>query len=362
MSISLTRAIQILLFLFLLFTGLFYAKSFLVPLTFAALLAMLLLPVALRLEARMSRALAIGVCIIGLLTIVAGIIALVSWQVADLASDASKIEKHLSENIAKAREQITSTLGISEKKQDEIIQKQQSSGSGKTSAMITGALNSIGGIVTNSVLVLVYIFLFLYFRDRLKNFVLKLSDAKGKNDTREVMQQGRKVAQKYLSGLAMMIVCLWILYGIGFTLVGVKNALFFAILCGLLEIVPFIGNLLGTALTLLMVMAQGGTPGMMLGVVVTYGLVQTFQSYVLEPLVVGSNVNINPLFTIIALVLGEFVWGLPGMVLAIPLLGIVKIICDHVPSLQPVGYLIGGDEKEGGNKIIEKVKGWFGKK
>ena len=362
MSISLTRAIQLLLFLFLLFTGLHYARSFLIPVTFGALFAMLLEPISERLERRMSRAAAIAICITMVLLIVAGVFTLISWQVADLASDATKIEQELTKNISKLREQITSNLGISEQKQKEIIQSQQSSESGKTAAMFTAALNSVGGILANSLLVLVYIFLFLYFRDRMKNFVLKVADARGKNEARQTMEQSRKVAQKYLSGLAMMIFCLWILYGIGFSIVGVTNALFFAVLCGLLEIVPFIGNLTGTLLTCLMVMAQGGTPGMLIGVLCIYAFVQTFQSYVLEPLVVGSNVNINPLFTIVIIVFGEFIWGIPGMILAIPLLGIVKIICDHVPGLQPVAYLVGEDEKESSSKWVEKIKGLFSKR
>ncbi|HEX6171065.1 MAG TPA: AI-2E family transporter, partial [Chitinophagaceae bacterium] len=114
----------------------------------------------------------------------------------------------------------------------------------------------------------------------------------------------------------------------------------------LLEIIPFIGNLTGTLLAILMVVIQGGGAGMVLGVVITYLIVQFLQTYLLEPLVVGAEVNINPLFTIIILVVGELIWGIPGMVLAIPLLGIIKIICDHIPSLKPYGYLIGSDRKK----------------
>ena len=143
-----------------------------------------------------------------------------------------------------------------------------------------------------------------------------------------------------------MIGCLWVMYSIGFSIVGVKYAVLFAIICGLLEIVPFIGNLTGNLLTILMVVIQGGGMGMVIGVVITYLIVQFLQTYILEPLVVGAEVNINPLFTIVILVLGELVWGIPGMVLAIPLLGILKIICDHVESLKPYGYLIGSDKKK----------------
>ena len=146
----------------------------------------------------------------------------------------------------------------------------------------------------------------------------------------------------------MMIVCLWVMYSIGFSIVGVKNPFFFAILCGLLEIVPFVGNLTGTAITVLMALAQGQGANVVIGIVVTYAIVQFVQTYILEPLVVGAEVNINPLFTVVGLVAGEMLWGIAGMVLAIPLMGIFKIVCDHVEALHPYGYLIGQDRKNRG--------------
>ena len=114
--------------------------------------------------------------------------------------------------------------------------------------------------------------------------------------------------------------------------------------------------------TALMAVTQGGGTTVLIGVLITYAVVQFFQSYVLEPLVVGSNVNINPLFTIIALIGGELLWGIAGMVLAIPLLGIFKILCDHIEPLKPYGYLIGGDEKGGSSRMAEKLRGIFRKK
>jgi predicted PurR-regulated permease PerM len=359
MSLDFTKAIKLLLFFFLLSVLLHYGKPFLVPVVFGGLFAMLFLPVAKQMERRMNKALAAVICIAGLLLLVGGLIALLSWQVSDLASDASKIEQQLTKNIELVKTQVSERLGISPQKQQQMLQEQQSASSGKLAGQVTAVLNSTASILANCVLVLVYIFLFLYFRSRLRNFVLMLVPPDRKTEANEVMSGAREVAQKYLAGLAMMIVCLWVLYGIGFTIVGVKNALFFAILCGLFEIVPFIGNLAGTALTVLMVMAQGGSAGMVIGVLATYAVVQTFQTYILEPLIVGSNVNINPLFTILVLVFGEFLWGVPGMVLAIPVLGIIKIVCDHVRSLQPVGYVIGEDRKSGTSGFTDKIKKLF---
>ena len=212
-------------------------------------------------------------------------------------------------------------------------------------------------ILINALLVTVYMFLFLYYRSHIKNFILKLTDRSDKELADEIVHKSGQVAQKYLSGLGAMIFILWIMYGIGFSIIGVENAIFFAVLCGILEIIPFVGNLTGTSLTVLLVVVQGGDTKMIIWVLVTYFVVQFIQTYILEPLVVGDQVSINPLFTIMSIVVGEMVWGISGMILAIPLIGIFKIICDHVPSLQPYGFLIGPPvKKERRQSLIYRFK------
>jgi predicted PurR-regulated permease PerM len=87
-------------------------------------------------------------------------------------------------------------------------------------------------------------------------------------------------------------------------------------------------------------------------------LFSSFKPICSNPLVVGAEVNINPLFTIIGLVAGEAIWGIPGMILAIPLIGVTKIICDHIAMLKPYGYLL-GQEKKPDSKFKVKMKNWF---
>lgn len=152
-----------------------------------------------------------------------------------------------------------------------------------------------------------------------------------------------------------MIVGLWIMYGIGFWIAGIKSPVLFAILCGLLEIVPFVGNLSGTGITIIAALVQGGGLHVVIGIIITYALVQFIQSYILSPLVVGHEVNINPLFTIVGLIAAEAVWGIGGMVVAIPLMGIMKIMFDNINALQPYGEFM-GEEKTTDDNIKEKLK------
>ncbi len=357
MNLALTKSIKVLLFLFLLFAILIYAKPFLVPVVFASLLSMLLLPLSVKLENwGLNKTWSIVLSILALVTFLAGIIGLLVWQVSDMLSNASSIEENINEKITQIRDYITNSLKIPPQKQQEIIQKQQSSSSSKMANAISKSLSSMGTLLTNLLLVLIYVFLFMFFRAHLKKFVLQLVHQDKKHTAIDIIENSRKVAQKYITGLGLMIVCLWIMYGIGFSIVGVKSPIFFAILCGLLEIVPFIGNLIGTLLTILLTLAQGGDMSTVIGIVITYGLVQFTQSYIIEPLVVGKEVSINPLFTIMGIVGGELIWGIPGMILSIPVLGILKIVFDRIEMLKPYGFLIGETKNNGDTNIITKIK------
>lgn len=354
---NMQRAVFILLFLFLGFAGLYYAREFLIPIALAGILSMLFIRLSEYLENKgVNRGWSALICILLLIIIVAGAFTFLSFQLSNLADNMAGMKKRLLEMADQVQSWIHQTFNVSYKKQAEMLKDQgKSQGSGGIGAFA----GSFMGILVNSVLVTVYIFLFLYARSHLKQFILKLFPAGQKAKTEKVIGQSVEVARKYLTGLSAMIVMLWIMYGIGFTIVGVEYAIFFAILCGLLEIIPFIGNLTGTFVTVLAVLVQGGDSNMLLGVIITYLLVQFIQTYILEPLVVGEQVSINPLFTIMVIVAGELVWGIAGMVLAIPLLGIVKIICDNVPSLQPYGFLMGSEKKEKKPDLISTLKQKF---
>ncbi|MEI6946385.1 AI-2E family transporter [Paraflavisolibacter sp. H34] len=359
---KLLKAALVLLILIAIVVILVYAKPFLVPLTFAALLAMLLVPVARWLEGKGAhKAVAALAAVLLLVGFFAGVFWLLGWQVSDLAGDAGQLKEQAGAKYQQLRTFISEKMGIPPEKQQQMLKEQQASSAGKTSGFISGFLAGLGGLLTNTILVLVYLFLFLFFRGHLKQFILRLVPADQRTTALDIVHNSQQVAQKYLGGLSAMIGLLWVLYGIGFSIAGVKSAVFFAILCGLLEIVPFVGNITGTALTLAMSLVQGGGTNLVVGILVTYGLVQFLQTYILEPLIVGAEVNLNPLFTILALVAGELLWGIPGMILAIPLAGIVKIVCDRVPPLQPFGFLLGAEKKKEDKGLKKKIKDWWKK-
>jgi predicted PurR-regulated permease PerM len=359
MNTTSASAIKKLLLLFLAVAGLYYAKAFLMPLATGAVLAALFLPFCKWMEEKkLAKGLAALVCVFTVLLLMASVVMLLKWQVSELTNDVGMLKQKGSEMLERMRDFISGNFGITAKKQEEMLKEQQDS-VGKIIPFMAG---SVIYVLTTVILTLVYLFLLLYYRLHIREFILKLFPPAQRKEAELVIYNATNVSQQYMLGLAKMIFCLWVMYSIGFSIVGVKNAFFYAILCGLLEIVPYIGNITGNLIVILVSAVQGASPGMLGGIVIVYATVQFLQGWVIEPLIVGPQVKINPMATIFALVLGELIWGIPGVVLAIPLTAMFKIVCDHVEPLKPYGFLIGeikSEKKE--SALRKKLESWFRK-
>jgi predicted PurR-regulated permease PerM len=344
--------------LFLIIAALYFGKDFIIPLVISTIMATFFLPLCKWLEKKkIHRLLSPLICILVILICIGGVVALLGWQFSSLAEDASMLKERIGGAFDKAQEYIYNSVNVSKAEQTKMLKEEQSS----VAKAIPALLGSLAYLLTNFIIVLVYIYLLLYYRFHIIKFILKLSAPAQRKEVEEVVYKAANVSQQYLLGLAKMIICLWIMYGIGFSIAGVENFIFFAIICGLLEIVPYIGNITGVSLTLLVTAVQGGDSSILIGILITYAVIQLVQTWILESAIVGPQVKINPLFTIFALVIGELIWGIPGVVLAIPLVGMLKIVYDHIESLKPYGFLLGVPEANHKNDkhYLAKIKKWL---
>ncbi len=337
-----------------------FAAPFLIPIVLGSLLAMLLIRPTDWLERiGLGRALAALASVLLLVSAIALLGFVLSWQVNQLSDDVDQMKERVSARVDAARSWISGELGIDIDEQEKMLKEQGKGTSAQAGAFLFSVLNTLTSVLVSGVLVLIYTYLLIFYRSHLKKFVLRIVPDSKRQNTQEIINKSVAVSGHYLIGLFNMIGILWIMYSIGFTLVGLEGAILFAVICGLLEIVPFFGNFVGNLIAVAAVIAQGGDGGMILGIIGVYLTVQFLQTYLLEPLVVGQQVNINPLFTIMGLAAGELLWGVAGMALAIPVIGIIKIICDHIPSLQPYGMLIGSEKAKGKTSFLRFLKRKF---
>ncbi len=336
------KVINIQLFVLLSAAILYFAKPVLMPLAIAGMFALVFMPVCRWLERKGCHTV-VAALICGLLftILVAAIVVFFIWHMRHIATEFSDIRQHFADLLQGVRKFMHERFGMDTRKDNNALPLPLQPDGDAIGKMATSLMGGVVSVLINLLLILVYMIMLLCLRHEIRAFILRTSKLESTGKTEIVIHQSVNVVQQYLWGLSIVIICLWIMYSIGFTLVGVNTPVFFAILCGILEIIPFVGNITGSTMTCLMALSQGGGFRMVLGVLVTYLIIQSIQFYIISPLVMQTQISIHPIFTIVVLFAGDLLWGIPGMILAIPVLGIVKIVCDHIEGLQPFGSLLG---------------------
>jgi predicted PurR-regulated permease PerM len=358
-GISIYRASFILIFGIALVAALYFGRKFFIPFCFGTLLAMLFLPVSKKLESwGVNRIPAIFICLFLILLLLAGVAAVLAFQSASFAKDLPQIQQKLSEMITSLQQWVQTQFGVAPQKQIEMLKKGVSSLSQSGSNFLTTFFSGLLGSLTSFALILVYIFFLLWKREKYEEFFLKLTRNENTPEAKETLSQITKVSSEYLAGRLLSMLVLAIFYGIGFSVVGLKNGVLLAIIAVIPTIIPYVGPVIGGFFPLAMAFV-GGSSGLVLPVLIVLVVAQLIDNYLIEPFVLGSNLSLSPFITIISIVVGELIWGVAGMILFIPLFAIIHIVADHVPALHPVAFLLG--DTEGKPEWMQKVKEWFGK-
>jgi predicted PurR-regulated permease PerM len=145
---------------------------------------------------------------------------------------------------------------------------------------------------------------------------------------------------------------------VGLLILGIDYAILLGILGALLNVIPYIGGIVAVALPMMIAVATKSTAWYAVWVLAVYYFIQLIDNNFIVPRIVASKVKINALFSIIVVLAGNALWGIPGMFLSIPLLAIVKLICDNIEPLKPWGFLLGDTMPSilKINPIFKKVK------
>ncbi|REG83413.1 AI-2E family transporter [Algoriphagus antarcticus] len=398
---------EILTFFALIMVGLYFfidgimaATGFLIPITVSILLALICIPLARKLEnVGLNRGFSSLICVLVSFIAFVSFFVLISFQITQFSDKWPEIKNKAKTGLESAEDFISKNTGFSFQKDiDQVFaadseepSSQLSDTDGQTKAeervqensqpdrsaasddsliskVPTGLFSRVGGVVisffgflANSALAMIYLFFLLYYRTKLKLSILNFFSDENQSNAKDVLADTIKLALDFLIGRMILIAFLALIYGIGLSISGIDNAILISILAAILSLIPYVGNIIGLILAMSMAAFSGGGLGMYIGVAATYFFAQFIESYILQPFVVGGKVNINPIVTIIVVVLGGTIWGVAGMILSIPIIGIFKIVCDAVPVLQPVGYFLGEEDLGSDDEEPGKLKQW-GKK
>ena len=157
----------------------------------------------------------------------------------------------------------------------------------------------------------------------------------------EILIKTKTIIQTYLIGLFFEMIIIAVLNSIGLLLIGIDYAVILGIIGAILNIVPYIGGIIAIVLPMIIAFVTKDSLTYPLLVLLVYIFIQFIDNHFVIPNIVAKRVKLNALISIVVVLIGGALWGIPGLFLSIPMTAIIKVIFDHIEPLKPWGFLLG---------------------
>ncbi len=335
------RVIFFLISLFAFFTILYIARGIIVPIVFAVIIAIVLHPVVnFFVRKRINRVIAIVITLLLTFLVIAAFGLLFFSQAGRFSESLPTLVDKLTGIFNQTITWASGYFDINPQKIHEWFTNTKVDLINSSSAAIGKTLITVGNLLVVMFLVPVYIFMLLFYHPILIEFIHRLFGISNQSQVSHIVTQTKTVIQRYLIGLVIEAVIVATLNTVALLILGIEYAILLGIIGALLNVIPYIGGIIRVALFMVVALVTK-SPVYVVYVMVIFSIIQFLDNHYIVPKIVASKVKINALFAIIVVIAGNALWGIPGMFLSIPLLAIVKLICDHIEPLKHWGFLLG---------------------
>lgn len=332
------KATVILFGIILLVYVLFNLQGIMIPLAFAMIFAILLNPLYNWFQKhKIPKIFSIIITLLLAFALFGAIMYFLSSQIARFSDSLPLLKQKFSMLTTQFGQWAQLRFGVTIQKQLELMNSALNSNSTLLGSTVSTALGTLGIML----LLPVYIFLFLFYKTLILNFLFEVFAEENSKQVSDILNETKSAIQSYMVGLLIEALIVAILNSTALLLLGVKYAILLGVVGALLNIIPYIGGIIAIALPVLIATITKDGYNTQLGILIAYIIIQFIDNNILVPRIVSSKVQINALISIITVLLGAALWGVPGMFLSIPFVAILKIIFDRVPDLKPWGKLLG---------------------
>ena len=330
-------AVSVIAFAFTIYMG----QRILLPIVYATIIAILLNPIVnLLLKWRFNKVIAISITVVFAVLLTIGLLYFISIQVSLFTETFPKLKEKFSESGTHFINWISHNFNIEESKINKWIKDTESSAISNMGGSIGQTLSTINSFLIVVVLLPVYLFMILFYKPLLLEFIHRLFKTSHQSEVLEVLNNSKKIIQSYLIGLLLEAVIIATLNSVGLLILGIDYAIILGVTGALLNVIPYIGGVIAIALPMIIAFVTKDSTSVIL-VFGVYIIIQFIDNHFIIPSIVASKVKINALVSVIVVIVGGALCGIPGMFLSIPVTAIIKVICDHIESLKPWGYLLG---------------------
>jgi predicted PurR-regulated permease PerM len=334
----------------------YIGQEIIVPLILSTIIAILLNPLVKFLTKRkVNHVLAILLVLATTIILIFVLIYFLSAQVARFSDSFPQFQEKFSVMLDDVINWVSNTFHIGKSKILAWIEKTKGEGLQNSTTVISQTLGTIGGILILVFLLPVYVFMILFYKPLLLEFIARLFRSDKHGVVAEVLSETKVLVQNYLVGLLLEAALVAILNSVGLMIIGLDYAILLGIIGALLNVIPYIGGIVAISLPMLLAFATK-SPIDALWVFIVYMVVQFIDNNFIVPKIVASKVKVNALVSIIVVLIGGALWGVSGMFLSIPLTAIIKVIFDKIEPLTPFGFLIGDNQPQIGESVFKFKK------
>lgn len=335
------KAPAVLLALVLAVFILYVLASVFVPLAFAVLIAILLNPLYVWLEGRMPKVAAITLALLIAIAFLGALFYFLSTQISSFVDSIPLLKQKLTALLLEVQRWVNNKIGVNIHKQVSSITNGMNNGGGGD--LVTSTIGTIISSLGVVVLIPTYVFMLLYYKPLILDFLFQVFQEKHSLQVAEILSETKSAVQSFMVGLLIETFIVCIMNSVALLLIGVPSAIVIGVIGGILNILPYIGGIVAIALPVLMVTITREGYSAQLLVIGAYMIIQFIDNNILVPRIVSKKVQINALISVVIVLLGGLLWGVSGMFLSIPFIGVLKIVFDRVEDLKPWGRLLGDE-------------------
>lgn len=321
---------------------LYLGRGVLVPLAYGLLTAMIMYPWVARLERRgVARPIAITAGILVLVTLFSSIVGLLLWEFSAFLKELPRLSEDAHAVSEVLREWAGSALGLSPAEQNDWSSELMRGLPGSLGSLFMRSADTLFDLLFNIIIVPVFATLVLYTRRQLFDAVMALAGPDMKARVPSILHRSIHRFSAFISGMVKVYLIVGILNSIGLMLLGVPNAILFGMLTALMTIIPYIGIIISSLLPITMGYVTTGNVWVPIGVVLVFAVVQYLEANILFPRIVGGELGLNTLGSILIVLAGALLWGVSGMVLLLPYVSILLLLCEEIPEWNGIRLFLG---------------------
>jgi len=325
---------------------LYFGSPLFIPLSFALLISCILYPVCVWLEKhKFSRMSAIVVSMLTLTIFFVTLLVLLFVLLKGFFKEWPVLQTKFFDSVELVSQWINQEFNIGKEEQTMWISKVINESGLSIMSILSETLSVSAVWAVLLILIPIYSILILYYRHKWVEVLFRLFPTQGRERIRDILQLSIQSYYNFIKGMLVVYLIVGILNSTGLYILGIPHPFLFGFMASVLTFIPYVGILVASLLPISMAWITYNSIWYPLGVVGIFAVVQYLEANVIFPIAVSSRLKINTLVTIVVIIAGGLIWGVSGMILFVPFLGILKMIADRTPDLKTLSIIL-GEEKE----------------